>query len=159
MCGRSWGTTLLNQDYHDILSALSGEKVEFLLVGAYALAAHGLPRATGNLDLWVKPEPDNAASVMRALKTFGVPVKNLSAEDFTRRSTVVQIGAAPQRIDLMTTLDGVAFNYAWPRRLDLDLAGIRIPILNREDLATNKRSVGRPQDLADASWLEGQKHR
>lgn len=150
---------MLNPDYRDILSALSGEKAEFLLVGAYALAAHGLPRATGNLDLWVKPESDNAARVMRALGAFGVPMKNLSAEDFTRRSTVVQIGAAPQRIDLMTTLDGVAFDYAWPRRLDVELDGIRIPVLNREDLATNKRAVGRPQDLADASWLEGQKHR
>ena len=150
---------MLNPDYRDILSALSGEKAEFLLVGAYALAAHGLPRATGNLDLWVKPESDNAARVMSALGAFGVPMKNLSAEDFTRRNTVVQIGAAPQRIDLMTTLDGVAFDYAWPRRLDIELDGIRIPVLNREDLATNKRAVGRPQDLADASWLEGQKHR
>jgi hypothetical protein len=141
------------------LSALSDEKAEFLLVGAYALATHGLPRATGNMDVWVKPDADNAARVMRALQKFGAPVKNLSAEDFTRRSTVVQIGAAPQRIDLMTTLDGVAFDYAWPRRLDVELAGIRIPVLSRDDLATNKRSVGRPQDLADASWLEGQRHR
>jgi hypothetical protein len=151
--------TLLNPDYRDILSALSAEKVEYLLVGAYALAAHGLPRATGNLDLWVKPEPENAARVMRALEAFGVPMKNLSAEDFTRRGTVVQIGSAPQRIDLMTTLEGVPFDYASPRRLDIDLDGIRIPVLNREDLATNKRAVGRPQDMADASWLEGQRHR
>jgi hypothetical protein len=150
---------LLNPDYRDILSALSAEKVEYLLVGAYALAAHGLPRATGNLDLWVKPESDNAARVMRALEVFGVPMKNLSAEDFTRRGTVVQIGSAPQRIDLMTTLEGVAFDYAAPRRLDVELDGIRIPVLNREDLATNKRAVGRPQDMADASWLEGQRHR
>jgi hypothetical protein len=138
---------------------LSAEKVEYLLVGAYALAAHGLPRATGNLDLWVKPEPDNAARVMRALEVFGVPMKNLSAEDFTRRGTVVQIGSAPQRIDLMTTLEGVSFDYAAPRRLDVELDSIRIPVLNREDLATNKRAVGRPQDMADASWLEGQRHR
>jgi hypothetical protein len=151
--------TLLNPDYRDILSALSAEKVEYLLVGAYALAAHGLPRATGNLDLWVKPEPENSARVMRALEAFGVPMKNLSAEDFTRRGTVVQIGSAPQRIDLMTTLEGVPFDYASPRRLDIDLDGIRIPVLNREDLATNKRAVGRPQDMADASWLEGQRHR
>lgn len=150
---------MLNPDYRDILSALTVEKAEFLLVGAYALAAHGLPRATGNLDLWVKPDSDNAARVMSALGAFGVPVKNLSAEDFTRRGTVVQIGAAPQRIDLMTTLDGVAFDYAWPRRLDIELDGIRIPVLSRDDLATNKRAVGRPQDLADASWLEGQRHR
>ncbi len=149
---------MLNPDYRDILSAFYGEKVEYLLVGAYALAAHGLPRATGNLDLWVKPEPDNAERVMKALGAFGVPLKNLSPEDFTRTSTVVQIGAVPHRIDLLTTLDGVAFDYASPRRLDVELDGIRIPVLNRDDLATNKRAVGRPQDLADASWLEGQKH-
>jgi hypothetical protein len=137
---------------------LSEEKVEFMLVGAYALAAHGLPRATGNMDLWVKPDADNATRVMRALETFGSPTKNLSAEDFTRRSTVVQIGAPPQRIDLMTTLDGVAFDYAWPRRLDIELDGIRIPVLSRDELATNKRAVGRPQDMADAAWLEGQRH-
>lgn len=150
---------MLNPDYRDILSALSDAKAEYLLVGAYALAAHGLPRATGNLDLWVKPEADNAQRVMTALEKFGVPMNNLTQEDFTRRGTVVQLGAAPQRIDLMTTLDGVAFNYAWPRRLEVQLDGIRIPVLNRDDLATNKRAVGRPQDLADASWLEGQRYR
>jgi hypothetical protein len=110
------------------------------------------------MDLWVKPEPDNAARVMRALGTYGAPVKNLAADDFTRRSTVVQIGAAPQRVDIMTTLDGVAFDHAWPRRLDVELDGIRIPVLSRDELATNKRAVGRPQDMADAAWLEGQKH-
>jgi hypothetical protein len=138
---------------------LSAGKVEYLLVGAYALAAHGLPRATGNLDLWVKPEPENAKRVMVALERFGVPVNNLAPEDFTRKGAVVQIGAAPQRIDFMTTLEGVAFDFAWPRRLDIQLDGIRIPVLSRDDLATNKRAVGRPQDLADASWLEGQRHR
>ncbi len=158
MCGRSWGTTLLNQDYRDILSAFSEEKVEYLLVGAFALAAHGLPRATGNLDLWVKPETANGERVMKALRTFGAPVKNLSADDFTRQDAVVQIGAAPQRIDVMTTLDGVAFDTARARRLDVELDGIRIPVLSRSDLATNKRAVGRPQDIADASWLEGTRH-
>lgn len=150
---------MLNPDYRDILSALSDGKVEYLLVGAYALAAHGLPRATGNLDLWVKPEPDNAKRVMGALEKFGVPVSNLAPDDFTRKGAVVQIGAAPQRIDLMTTLEGVAFDFAWPRRLDIQLDGIRIPVLSRDDLATNKRAVGRPQDMADAAWLEGQRHR
>lgn len=150
---------MLNIDYHDILSALSTAKVEYLLVGGYALATHGRPRATGNLDLWVKPETDNAERVMSALEAFGVPMKNLSPDDFSRKGTVVQIGSVPQRIDLMTTLEGVAFDYAWPRRVDVNLDGIRIPVLNREDLATNKRAVGRPQDMADASWLEGQRHR
>jgi hypothetical protein len=141
------------------LSALSTAKVEYLLVGGYALAAHGRPRSTGNLDLWVKPDAENAARVMSALEAFGVPMKNLSPEDFSRKGSIVQIGAAPQRIDLMTTLEGVSFDYATSRRLDVTLDGIRIPVLNREDLATNKRAVGRPQDLADASWLEGQRHR
>lgn len=146
---------MLNPDYRDILSAFSDEGVEYLLVGAYALAAHGLPRSTGDIDLWVLASPANAERVLRALARFGAPLDDLSAADFTRPDSVVQIGVPPRRIDILTSVAGLSFQDAWPRRLDVVIDGIGIPVLGRADQAVNKRAVGRPQDLADAAWLEG----
>lgn len=145
---------MLNPDYRDILSAFVDEKVEFLLVGAYALAVHGLPRSTGDIDLWVNASPANAQRTMRALERFGAPLDQVSLEDFSAPHSVVQIGVAPRRIDVMTSLDGLSFATSWPRRLEVDVDGIRIPVLSRADQATNKRAVGRPQDLVDAAWLD-----
>lgn len=146
---------MLNIDFKDMLSALSGEGVEFLLVGAYALAAHGRPRATGDLDIWVHPSRQNAQRLWRALQRFGAPLQGMSPEEFTTPGMVFQVGVAPCRIDLMTSIDGVEFDEAWPHRMNIAIENLGISVIGRAHLILNKRAVGRPQDLADAAWLEG----
>jgi hypothetical protein len=126
------------------------------VVGAHALAAHGVPRATGDLDVWVRPEPANAARVWRALESFGAPVEALGVEeaDLARPDQVVQIGLPPRRIDLLTTISGVGFPEAWETRLERESEGLRVPFLSRELLIANKRASGRTKDLADVEALE-----
>ena len=147
---------MLNPDFRDMLSALSDESAEYLLVGAYAVAVHGLPRATGDLDLWIRVSAHNAACVLRALARFGAPLQDVREADLVRPGTVVQIGVAPRRIDLLTTLDALEFDDAWARRTHVDVEGVRVPVIARADLIRNKKAVGRPQDLADAARLESQ---
>ncbi len=130
-----------------------------MVVGAYALAAHGMPRATRDIDLWVGTAGDNPGRVRRALIRFGAPVEDLSVEDLRRPDLIFQIGVAPQRIDILTSIDGVDFAEAWPDRLEAELGGLRVPVLSREDLIRNKRAAARPQDLADLAWLEAERKR
>jgi hypothetical protein len=144
----------LNRDFSDMLSALSAGDVEFLVVGAHALAAHGRPRATGDLDIWVRPTPANAKRAWKALAEFGAPLRDLQVEDLSRADVVLQIGLPPCRIDILTTIDGVEFEQAWPRRITIDLGGQAVPVIGREDLIANKRATGRPRDAADLAWLE-----
>ena len=145
----------MNPDFSEMLSAFSAEGVEYLLVGAYAVAVHGLPRATGDLDLWVGTEGENPKRVRRALERFGAPLDQLTLKDLTQRDVVFQIGAAPRRIDVMTSVDGVDFARAWGRRVDTKLEGLTVHVISRDDLIRNKKAAGRPQDLADVAWLEG----
>jgi hypothetical protein len=145
---------LLNADFRDMLSALSDAQAEFLLVGAYAVAVHGLVRATADLDIWVRPSEENAPRVWRAVARFGAPMESIREEDFRAPGVVVQIGVAPRRIDLLTSIDGVDFDEAWRERTVVEIEGLRIPVLSRRHLILNKRAVGRPQDLADAARLE-----
>jgi hypothetical protein len=144
----------MNRDFSDILSALSAEGVEYLLVGAYALAAHGVPRATGDIDIWIRPTAENATRVFEALKRFGAPLQTLRPEDLTQAGTVFQIGVAPVRIDILTAIDGVQFDEAWSRRIDRSLEGLTVPVIGRADLITNKRATGRARDAADADQLD-----
>lgn len=145
---------MLNPDYRDMLSALSDEGADFLLVGAFALAAHGLPRATGDIDIWIGRSSMNAERVWRALQQFGAPVYTLTVNDLTMPDVVFQIGVAPRRIDLLTSIDGVEFEDAWQRRLTVGLEGVEIPVIGREDLIRNKRAAGRPKDLLDLELLQ-----
>jgi len=145
---------LLNKDFRDILSAFCEEQVEFMLVGAYALAAHGLPRATGDIDLWVKNSTENAERVWRALENFGAPLSNLTKNDLTSPDTIIQLGATPRRIDILTKITGVEFEEAEAERLMVSIEGIEIPVIGRNHLIQNKKAVGRPQDEADVSRLE-----
>ncbi|MBI3458149.1 MAG: hypothetical protein HY002_20435 [Candidatus Rokubacteria bacterium] len=147
----------MNRDFFDMLSALSGEGVEYLVVGAYALAAHGLPRATGDLDIWVRPTADNAERVLRALRSFGAPLLDLTLDDLLRPDTVFQIGVAPTRIDLLTGVSGLTFDEAWPSRISVTLEGLPVPVIGFDELLRNKEASGRPQDLADAAWLRSRK--
>jgi hypothetical protein len=145
---------MLNEDYKDILLALSVEKVSFLLVGAYALAVHGYPRATMDMDIWIMPSPQNADAVLRALQRFGAPLHKLTKEDLLNDDTVFQIGVAPRRIDLITSASGLQFEEAYGRSLLVKIEGIEVRIPAIDDLIKNKRASGRTKDLADAEALE-----
>jgi len=153
MRGRFKAPVMLNPDFRDILSAFNAERVEYLLVGAYAVAAHGLPRATGDIDLWIRPSTTNAQCVWRALERFGAPLQGISAGDLEIPELVVQVGLAPRRIDLMTSIDGVGFESAWRERVMISVEGIEVPTISRDNLIANKRAAGRPQDLADVARL------
>jgi len=145
---------MLNEDYRDMLLALADEKVKLLLVGAYALAAHGYPRATMDIDIWVMPSPENADAVMRALRRFGAPLHNLAKGDLETDGTVFQIGVAPQRIDIITAASGLQFDEAFSRSTAVNIEGIEVHIPSVPDLIVNKRASGRIKDLADAEALE-----
>ena len=145
---------MLNEDYKDMLRALSDEKVRFLLVGAYALAAHGYPRATMDIDIWVMPSPQNADAVLRALRRFGASLHNLTREDLQQDGTVFQIGVAPRRIDIITAASGLLFEQTYGRSLYVNIEGIEVHIPSISDLILNKRASGRTKDLADAEALE-----
>jgi len=147
----------MNSDFSDMLSALSAEGVEYLLIGAYAMAAHGVPRATGDIDIWVRPSPDNADRVLRALARFGAPMGELHAADLAAEGTVFQVGVAPNRVDLMTTIDGVTFEEAWSQRETRVIDGVTLSVIGRDDLIRNKRATGRARDKADAEQLEEMK--
>jgi len=144
----------LSPDFRDLLSTFNAHRVEYLVVGAHALAAHGHVRATGDLDVWVRPEAANAKRVMAALQAFGAPLQDLTEADLLHPGTVFQIGIAPLRIDVLTGIDGVAFDDAWANRLTARFVDLPVPVLSAKDLITNKRTVGRAQDLADVEWLE-----
>jgi hypothetical protein len=145
---------MLNEDYRDMLRALSEEKVKYLLVGAYALAAHGFPRATMDMDIWVMPSPENAEAVLRALHRFGAPLHDLTREDLQKDGTVFQIGIAPRRIDIITTASGLRFEETFRKSFPVDIGGLGVPIPSLEDLIRNKRTSGRTKDLADVEALE-----
>lgn len=144
----------MNPDFRDLLSEFNARGVEYLVVGAYALAAHGRVRATGDLDLWVRPDPANAKRVMAALAAYGAPLQDLTEGDLSRTGVVFQIGVAPVRIDVLTGIDGVTFDDAWRERFTTRYADQTVPVLSVGLLITNKRAVGRAQDVADVEWLE-----
>jgi hypothetical protein len=146
---------VLNPDFRDILSlsAFIDARVEFLVVGGYAMAAHHLPRATKDLDVWVRPDASNATRVLAALDAFGAPRHGLSATDLEKEGTIYQIGVPPNRVDVITVAEGVRFEDAWLDRTDVEIDGLLVPVIGRRSLIANKRTVGRPQDLVDADAL------
>ncbi|MDQ3862338.1 MAG: hypothetical protein M3317_02320 [Actinomycetota bacterium] len=147
---------MLNPDYRDILFAFSEAGVKYLLVGAYAMAAHGQVRATGDLDLWVESSRENAAKVMEALRNFGAPLHEIEQEDFEKADVVFQIGVVPRRIDILTSIDAVEFPEAWGGREEVRVSGLDVPVIGRPELIRNKLATGRTRDLADAEWLQGE---
>ena len=145
---------MLNEDYKEMLQCLAAEQVKYLLVGAYALAAHGYPRATMDIDVWVMPSPENAEAVLRALRRFGAPLHGLTIADLQKDDTIFQIGIAPRRIDLITGASGLQFEEAFAHSEEVDIEGLRVRIPSVKDLIRNKRASGRTKDLADAEALE-----
>ncbi len=145
---------MLNEDYRDILRSLSGREVRFLVVGAYALGVHGYPRATGDFDIWIDSSPENSRKIYAALADFGAPLADLTERTFTEEGVIFQIGVAPRRIDLITHIDGVRFQDAYASRVLIEVEGIGIPFISREDLIRNKLSTGREKDRLDAEYLK-----
>lgn len=148
---------MVNEVHRDMRHALSDEKARFLLVGAYAPAAQGYPRATMNIDIWVMPSPRNADAVLKALRRFGALLLNLTKEDLQEEGTVFQIGVAPRRIDIITAASGLQFEEAYARSLLVTIEGIEVRILSIDDIIRNKRASGRTKDLAAAEILESAK--
>lgn len=145
---------MINPDFRDLFSALNAAEARYLVVGAYAVTFHARPRFTKDLDVWVGRAPDNAARVWQALAAFGAPMAEVRPEDFSRPDTVFQIGVVPNRIDVLTTIEGVEFAPAWERRVRSEYGDQVLWVLSRSDLITNKRALARPQDLEDVRELE-----
>ena len=144
----------MNRDFRDLLAEFNAQRVEYLVVGAHALAAHGHVRATKDLDIWVRPEAENAQRVLKALQAFGAPLHDLTEADLATPGLIFQIGVPPVRIAVLTAIAGVDFVEAWPARMLTKFAEQPVAVLSREHLLKNKRAAGRTQDLADIENLE-----
>jgi hypothetical protein len=143
----------MNPDFVDLLRAFNAHEVRYLVVGAYALAAHGRPRATGDLDIWVEPAPGNATRVMHALASFGAPLDQVAEADFAHPGIVFQMGLPPGRIDVLTELTSLTFEEAWATRLAGVLGGVAVSFIGRDAFIRNKRATGRARDLGDVESL------
>jgi hypothetical protein len=142
----------------ELFSAFADAGVRYLLVGGHAVAAHGRPRSTKDVDLWLEPSPQNIERACTALSKFGVPVEIVAALRGAGLDDIVWLGRPPTRIDLLQAIPAVDFGEAWPRRLVVELAGVSVPVLGKDDLIRNKQAVGRPQDRRDVKALLGKTH-
>jgi len=136
-----------------MLQFLLEEKVDFILVGAYALAAHGYPRATGDIDIWIKAGKDNSSKVYKALKRFGAPLQQIKADDFAVEGIIFQIGVAPRRIDIITQVTGVSFEEADKDKIIVEIEDLKLPVISLDNLIKNKNATGREKDRLDAQFL------
>jgi hypothetical protein len=144
---------MLNKDYKEILQLLLEEQVDFILVGAYALGAHGYPRATGDIDIWVKADEINSINIYKALERFGAPVDQITVNDFASEGIVFRIGVTPRRIDIITRIDGVSFDEADEDKIIVEVEDLKLPILSFDKLIQNKLSTGRERDELDVKLL------
>ncbi len=145
---------MLNEDFKEFVALLTSNRVDYLIVGAYALAAYGHPRYTGDLDFWIGTDPANARRLLAALDQFGFGALGIGLEDLTTPNRVIQLGYPPRRIDLLTSIDGVAFAPSFERRFVVALDGQSLNFIALEDFKTNKRASGRHKDLADLDALD-----
>ena len=143
----------LNQDFQEFVELFVAHEVEFLIVGGYALAAHGHPRYTKDLDVWVWIGAENAQRIITAIGEFGFGELGLTAADFQEPDVMVQLGREPQRIDILTFASGLHFADAYKNRVNITLGNVQVPFISVDDLRTNKLATGRPRDIADAADL------
>ncbi len=143
-----------NRDFKDLLNALNAESAEYLIVGAHAVIAYTEPRFTKDLDILVRPDPGNTQKVFRALMKFGAPMRGIKPEDFLDHELVYQIGIAPNRVDILTSLKGVSFDEAFEGSVQIDYDGIPARIMGRASLIRAKKAADRPQDRLDVEKLE-----
>ena len=144
----------MNPDFLDLLRAFVAADVRFMIVGAYALAVHGHPRATGDLDVWVEATPENAGRVVAALTAFGAPMGEISVRDFQTAGIVYQIGIPPRRVDILTELTGITFAEAWPERVRRPFGDLDVDFIGKSEFIRNKRATGRAKDLADIEDID-----
>jgi len=147
----------VNPDFRDLFAALNATEAEFLIVGGYALAVHGAPRFTKGLDIWVRANEMNAQRVWEALDSFGAPLGDMQLADLSAPGIIFQMGVPPNRIDIITGIDGVAFDEAWDHRISSTYGAQPVMIIGFDDLIRNKESTGRPQDTLDAITLRQMK--
>lgn len=145
---------IVNNDFSDLLSTFNAASVEYIVVGAHAVAAHGFFRFTRDLDVWVRPSPENARRVYAALAHFGAPLENLTLQDLTSDDLIYQIGVEPVRIDVITAIEGVDFETAWSNKVPAHYGSVPVFVLGRADLVRNKTTVGRQKDIDDVVALE-----
>jgi len=145
---------MLNKDYKEMLQLLLEEQVDFILVGAYALGAHGYPRATGDIDIWVKSDKVNSKKIYKVLERFGAPLDQLNENDFAGEGMIFQIGVAPRRIDIITQIDGVTFDEADEDKIIVEAEELKVPVISLDKLIKNKMSTGREKDKLDAKLLK-----
>jgi hypothetical protein len=146
-------TIRLPNDFKDFLKLLNANRVEYLLIGGYAVGYHGYPRATGEMDIWVAVNPENADKIVAALKQFGFAVPELSAELFLRQNQIVRMGLPPVRIELTTTISGVEFQECYAARVVAEFDGIKVDLIDLKHLRINKKASGRYKDLSDLENL------
>lgn len=144
---------MLNKDYKEMLQLLLEEKVEFILVGAYALATYGYPRATGDIDIWVKADENNSKKTYNALAKFGAPLDQINMNDFAIEGVIFRIGVAPRRIDIITKIDGVTYDEANEDKIVVEVEGLKLPVISLDKLIKNKMATGREKDELDAKLL------
>ena len=149
---------MLNEDYKEILQILLNNKVGFLIVGAYAMGAYGYPRATGDFDIWVKVSAENSKKIYKSLSEFGAPLSIAAEKTFAEKGIIFQIGVAPRRIDIITHIDGVIFEEAYKTKEVIEIDGLQMPFLSKENLIKNKQSTGRKKDELDADYLKKNKN-
>ncbi|MBI5822586.1 MAG: hypothetical protein HZB18_01050 [Chloroflexi bacterium] len=145
---------MLNQDFKEFIQSLNDNGVRYLVVGGYAVALHGYPRYTKDIDIWVEMTAENASKIMKALDQFGFGSLGVKEADFTVSDQMLQLGYPPERIDILTTLPGVEFSECYPSRTIVELNGVSVNFIDLENLKKNKKATGRHQDLADLENLE-----
>ena len=144
---------MLSRDFKEFIESLNASNVRYLVVGGYAVALHGYVRYTKDLDVWIEPKFQNANNVLSALTAFGFGSLDITADDFLEEGNIIQLGYPPNRIDLITSLKGLMFENCYPERVQVEIQGVLIDFIDIENLKTNKKATGRPQDLADLENL------
>ena len=145
---------MLSRDFKEFVGLLIKNKAEYLVVGGYAVAIHGYPRYTGDLDVWLNPTPENAKSIVKTVNEFGFSSFNLTESDFTKAGNIIQLGYPPLRIDLLTKVDGVSFDECFINRKEVEMDNLIVNFIGYEDLLKNKRESGRPRDIDDIENLQ-----
>lgn len=146
---------ILPGEFSEFIESLNSESVRYVLVGGYAVAHHGHPRYTGDIDFFVEPSPENARRIVSAIQRYGLGGLGLCEQDFVQSDRIVQMGVPPRRIDLITGLSGVSFEEAWNSRQEVALGGVQTNVVSREVLVKNKAAAGRPKDQADLDEMSG----
>jgi predicted nucleotidyltransferase len=144
---------MLNQDFREFIASLNDNQVRYLVIGGYAVAFHGYPRYTKDIDIWIEMSEANATGIVKALEDFGFGSLGLEADDFLEADQIIQLGYPPARIDLITTAPGVDFEECYKSRIEVDIEGVSVNFIGLEDLKRNKQAAGRMQDLADLENL------